>query len=38
MYYFSGLKDFKARSVLSFPVSQTNGASVTCTYIVYKRQ
>lgn len=29
MYYFSVLKDLKARSLQSFPVSQTNGASVT---------
>ena len=31
MYYFSVLKYFKARSLQSFPVSQTSGASVTCT-------
>ena len=29
MYYFSVLKDLKARSLQSFPVSQTKGASVT---------
>jgi len=33
MYYFSVLNCCKARSFQSFSVSQTNGASVTCTYI-----
>ena len=33
MYYFSVLKDFKARSFQSFPVAHTNGSSVTWLYI-----